>query len=89
MEFEDQQQQRNLAEAQTAEAEFFKDLKRMHRGNENFCMSEEQEGLIQRQIKEMYRSVCSSRWSWTLFCLFSVRQQQQQQQQRIDPSNNN
>ena len=82
MAFEDQQQQRNLAEAKTAEAEFFKDLKRMHRGNENFCTPEEQEGLIQRQINEMYRSVCSSRWSWKLFRSFAARQKEQQQEEQ-------
>ena len=50
----------------------------MHRRNENFCTPEEQEGLIQRQIDESYRSVCSSPWSWKLWLQFAVRQQEQQ-----------
>ena len=89
MAFEDQQQQRNLAEAKTAEAEFFKDVNRMHRRNENFCTPEEQEGLIQRQIDESYRSVCSSPWSWKLWRKFAVRQQEQQDLAAVaDPRTN-
>ena len=45
--FEEQQQQRKLAEPKEAEAELFKEPRRMHRRDETFCTPEEQEGILQ------------------------------------------